>query len=47
MTEEDRDAIFDELDVGEDEKVVPVELIKKSWEPLISQSKLLRINEEI
>ncbi len=35
MTEEDRDAIFDELGVGEDEKVIPVELVKKSWEPLM------------
>ena len=35
MNEEDMDAIFDELGVGEDEKVIPVELIKKSWEPLM------------
>lgn len=35
MTKEDMDAIFDELGVGEDEKVIPVELIKKSWEPLM------------
>lgn len=35
MTKEDMDAIFDELGVGEDEKVIPVDLIKKSWEPLM------------
>ena len=35
MTQEERDALFEELGVGEDEKVIPVELIKKSWEPLM------------
>jgi hypothetical protein len=35
MTKEDMDAIFDELGVGDDKEVIPVEMIKKSWEPLL------------
>jgi hypothetical protein len=35
MTKEDLDAIFDELGVGKDDKVIPVEVVKKSWEPLL------------
>ena len=35
MSEEELDSIFEELGVGEDEKVIPVELIEKSWEPLV------------
>ncbi|KAL7440308.1 hypothetical protein ACHAXM_007071 [Skeletonema potamos] len=34
MSKEDMDAIFDELGVGDD-KVIPVDFIKKSWEPLL------------
>lgn len=34
MTKKDMDDLFDELGVG-DEKLIPVDTIKKSWEPLL------------
>ena len=35
MSDEDLDAIFDELGVGDD-KEIPVEKLKKAWEPLMN-----------
>jgi hypothetical protein len=35
MSDEDLDAIFDELGVGDD-KEIPVEKLKESWEPLMN-----------